>query len=119
LINGTNAYRPLDIFPGTLDVLTISPTSGHLSIILNLIVKTIENKQIPDQTLLLLIDWIHEINAQAENSIELLSKTKEYQGLVASLLICGATTNHKIAIAVGFFIYLKFSFLNLVLYSMK
>ena len=104
LITGTNACRPLDIFPGTLDVPTISPTSGHLSIILGLIAKTIGNKGIPDQTLLLLIDWIQEIYVQAENYIGVLSKAKECQVIIASLLTCGATTNHKVAIAVSLFI---------------
>ncbi|OXU25637.1 hypothetical protein TSAR_001094 [Trichomalopsis sarcophagae] len=100
LITGTSSCRPLDIFPGTLEVPTVSPTSGHLSIILNLIAKTIENKRAPDQTLLLLLDWIQEIYLQAENYIGVLSKTEECQTVVSSLLVCGATTNHKVSMAV-------------------
>ena len=101
LITGTSSCRPLDIFPGTLEVPTVSPTSGHLSIILNLIAKTIENKAVPNQTLVLLLDWIQEILAQADNYIGVLSKTDECQTIVASMLLCGATTNQKIAVAVN------------------
>ncbi|XP_015595300.1 serine/threonine-protein kinase SMG1 [Cephus cinctus] len=99
LINSTNACRPIDIFPGTLDVPTTSPTSGHLSVILNLIAKTYK-KETPGQTLLLLANWVQEISSQAENYIGILNKTEECQNVISSLLACGATTNHEIALAV-------------------
>lgn len=101
LITGTSTCRPLDLFPGTLEVPTVSPTSGHLSIILELIAKTIENDKLCKQTLFLLLNWIQEIFLQAENYIGVLSKTKECQKIISSLIVCGATTNHKIALAVS------------------
>ncbi|KAG7209878.1 hypothetical protein KM043_011480 [Ampulex compressa] len=99
LITGTNTCRPIDMFPGTLDVPTTSPTSGHLSIILNLIAKTYNQKS-SDQTLSLLSNWLQEICVQSENYIGILSKTGEYQNVVESLINCGATTNCDISSAV-------------------
>jgi len=89
----------MDMFPGTLDVPTTSPTSGHLSIILNLIAKTY-NQNTTVQTLLLLSKWMQEICIQSENYIGILSKTQECQNVIMSLISCGATTNNNIAIAV-------------------
>lgn len=100
LITSSTASRPLDIFPCSLEVPTVSPNSGHLSIILNLISGTIENKNAPVQTLLLLLDWLSEICIQAENYISVLSKTDECQTMVSNLLVCGASTNHKVSLAV-------------------
>lgn len=99
LITGTTACRPIDMFPGALDVPTTSPTSGHLSIILNLIAKSY-NEYTPEQTLLLLSTWMQEICVQAENYIGILSKTKEYENVLASLISCGATLDRDISIAV-------------------
>lgn len=87
------------MFPGTLDVPTTSPTSGHLSIILNLIAKTY-NRSTPVQTLLLLSGWMQEICVQSENYIGILSKTQECENIINSLIICGATTNNDISSAV-------------------
>ncbi|XP_058794779.1 serine/threonine-protein kinase SMG1 [Phymastichus coffea] len=100
LITGASACRPLDLFPGTLEVPTVSPTSGHLSVILSLIVKIIENEKLPKQTLLLQLNWIQEIFVQAENYIGKLSKTEECRKIIRSLIACGATTNHKISLVV-------------------
>lgn len=119
LITGTSSCRPLDMFPGTLEVPTVSPTSGHLSIILNLIAKTIENKRAPDQTLLLLLDWIQEIYLQAENYIGVLSKTEECQTVVSSLLVCGATTNHRVSMAVRSFYSSMKQFKCLLIYVLS
>ncbi|KOC68709.1 Serine/threonine-protein kinase SMG1 [Habropoda laboriosa] len=99
LITGTTACRPIDMFPGALDVPTTSPTSGHLSIILNLIAKSY-NEHTPEQTLLLLSTWMQEICIQSENYIGILSKTKEYENVLASLVACGATIDRNISIAV-------------------
>ncbi|CAK9817618.1 Serine/threonine-protein kinase SMG1 [Anthophora quadrimaculata] len=99
LITGTTACRPIDMFPGALDVPTTSPTSGHLSIILNLIAKSY-NEHTPEQTLLLLSTWMQEICIQSENYIGILSKTKEYENVLASLVACGATIDRDISIAV-------------------
>ncbi|KOX79166.1 Serine/threonine-protein kinase SMG1 [Melipona quadrifasciata] len=99
LITGTTACRPIDMFPGALDVPTTSPTSGHLSIILNLIAKSY-NECTPEQTLLLLSTWMQEICIQAENYIGILSKTKEYENVLASLIACGASIDRDISIAV-------------------
>ncbi|KAL6442065.1 hypothetical protein ACFW04_002410 [Cataglyphis niger] len=99
LITGSTACRPMDMFPGTLDVPTTSPTSGHLSIILNLIAKTY-NKKTPVRILLLLSNWLQEICIQSEKYIGILSKTQECQNIIASLINCGATTNDDIASAV-------------------
>lgn len=99
LITGTTACRPMDIFPGTLDVPTTSPASGHLSIILNLIAKTY-NKNTPACTLLLLSTWLQEICVQSEKYIGILSETQECQSVIASLIDCGATTNDDVASAV-------------------
>lgn len=99
LITGSTACRPMDMFPGTLDVPTTSPTSGHLSIILNLIAKTY-NKKTPVRILLLLSNWLQEICVQSEKYIGILSKTQECQSIIASLINCGATTNDDIASAV-------------------
>ncbi|KAJ8664855.1 hypothetical protein QAD02_006517 [Eretmocerus hayati] len=101
LITGSSSCRPLDIFPGNLDMPTVSPTSGHLSIILNLISKTIECKEMPVQTLVILLEWTYEIYIQAENYVNVLSKTDECQSVVASLLTCGTSTNHRVCLAVG------------------
>lgn len=89
----------MDMFPGTLDVPTTSPTSGHLSIILNLIAKTY-NKKTPVRILLLLSNWLQEICIQSEKYIGILNKTQECQNIIASLINCGATTNDDIASAV-------------------
>lgn len=99
LITGSTACRPMDMFPGTLDVPTTSPTSGHLSIILNLIAKTY-NKRTPVRILLLLSNWLQEICVQSEKYIGILSKTQECQSIIESLINCGATTNDDIASAV-------------------
>ncbi|KAL0113113.1 hypothetical protein PUN28_012373 [Cardiocondyla obscurior] len=99
LITGTTACRPMDMFPGNLDVPTTSPASGHLSIIFNLIAKTY-NKNTPACTLLLLSTWLQEIYVQSEKYIGILSVTQECQSIIASLINCGATTNDDIAIAV-------------------
>ncbi|XP_011689275.1 PREDICTED: serine/threonine-protein kinase SMG1 [Wasmannia auropunctata] len=99
LITGTTVCRPMDMFPGTLDVPTTSPASGHLSIILNLIAKTY-NKNTPACTLLLLSTWLQEICVQSEKYIGILSETQECQSIIASLIDCGATTNDEIASAV-------------------
>ncbi|XP_034180761.2 serine/threonine-protein kinase Smg1 isoform X1 [Osmia lignaria lignaria] len=99
LITGTTACRPIDMFPAALDVPTTSPTSGHLSIILNLIAKSY-NEHTPEQTLLLLSTWMQEICIQSENYIGILSKTKEYENVLASLVSCGATIDRDISIAV-------------------
>jgi len=98
LITGTTTCRPMDMFPGTLDVPTTSPASGHLSIILNLIAKTY-NKNTPACTLLLLSTWLQEICVQSEKYIGILSETQECQSIIASLINCGATTNDDIASA--------------------
>ncbi|KAG5339618.1 SMG1 kinase, partial [Acromyrmex charruanus] len=98
LITGTTASRPMDMFPGTLDVPTTSPASGHLSIILNLIAKTY-NKNTPACTLLLLSTWLQEICIQSEKYIGILSETQECQSIIASLINCGATTNDDVASA--------------------
>lgn len=87
------------MFPAALDVPTTSPTSGHLSIILNLIAKSY-NELTPEQTLLLLSTWMQEICIQSENYIGILSKTKEYENVLASLVSCGATIDRDISIAV-------------------
>jgi len=89
----------MDMFPGTLDVPTTSPTSGHLSIILNLIAK-MYNQNTTVQTLLLLSKWMQDICIQSENYIGILSKTQECQNVIMSLINTGATTNNNIAIAV-------------------
>ncbi|XP_012271718.1 serine/threonine-protein kinase SMG1 isoform X2 [Orussus abietinus] len=99
LITSLGSCRPIDIFPGTLDVPTTSPTSGHLSIILNLIAKTYTGTT-SEKTLLLLANWMQEICAQAENYIGILNKTEECRNIVSSLLACGATTNHEVSVAV-------------------
>ncbi|XP_014477330.1 PREDICTED: serine/threonine-protein kinase SMG1 isoform X2 [Dinoponera quadriceps] len=99
LIMGTTGCRQLDMFPGTLDVPTTSPTSGHLSVILNLIAKTY-SRNTPVQTLQLLFNWMQEICAQSENYIGILSKTQECENIIASLINCGATTNNEISGAV-------------------
>lgn len=99
LITGTSACRPIDMFPGALDVPTTSPTSGHLSIILNLIAKSY-NEHTPEQTLLLLSMWMQEICLQSENYIGILSKTTEYQQVLKSLVACGANIDRDISIAV-------------------
>ncbi|XP_031845911.1 serine/threonine-protein kinase Smg1 isoform X3 [Nomia melanderi] len=99
LITGTSACRPIDMFPGALDVPTTSPTSGHLSIILNLIAKSY-NEHTPEQTLLLLSMWMQEICLQSENYIGILSKTTEYQQVLGSLVTCGASIDRDISIAV-------------------
>ncbi|XP_034948666.1 serine/threonine-protein kinase SMG1 isoform X2 [Chelonus insularis] len=96
LITGSTLCRPIDIFPGALDVPTTSPTSGHLSTILNLIGKCFEINT-TKQTILLLCNWIHEIFIQAENYIGILKETDEYKMIISNLLTHGATTNHKIA----------------------
>lgn len=88
----------MDMFPGTLDVPTTSPASGHLSIILNLIAKTY-NKNTPACTLLLLSTWLQEICVQSEKYIGILSVTQECQSIIASLISCGATTSDNIASA--------------------
>ncbi|KYM96819.1 Serine/threonine-protein kinase SMG1 [Cyphomyrmex costatus] len=98
LITGATASRPMDMFPGTLDVPTTSPASGHLSIILNLIAKTY-NKDTPACTLLLLSTWLQEICVQSEKYIGILSETQECQSIIASLVNCGATTNDDVASA--------------------
>lgn len=101
LIMGTTGCRQIDMFPGTLDVPTTSPTSGHLSIILNLIAKTYRNnRNTPVQTLQLLFNWMQEICIQSENYIGILSKTQECENIIASLIDCGATTNNDISSAV-------------------
>lgn len=99
LITGSTLCHPIDMFPGALDVPTASPTSGHLSTILNLIGKCFEMKT-PEHTLLLLIKWIQEIYIQAENYIGILKDTNECKIIVSNLLSRGATTNHKIALAI-------------------
>ncbi|KAL6259418.1 hypothetical protein P5V15_009339 [Pogonomyrmex californicus] len=99
LITDSTACRPMDMFPGTLDVPTTSPASGHLSIILNLIAKTY-NKNAPIYTVLLLSNWLQEIYIQSEKYIGILSETQECQSIIASLISCGATTNDGIASAV-------------------
>ncbi|OAD60741.1 Serine/threonine-protein kinase SMG1 [Eufriesea mexicana] len=99
LITGTTTCRPIDMFPGALDVPTTSPTSGHLSIILNLIAKSY-NEYTQEQTLLLLSTWMQEICIQAENYIGILSKTKEYENVLTSLIACGATIDRDISIAI-------------------
>ncbi|XP_026671607.1 serine/threonine-protein kinase SMG1 [Ceratina calcarata] len=99
LITGTTACRPIDMFPAALDVPTTSPTSGHLSIILNVIAKSY-NEHTPEQTLLLLSTWMQEIYIQSENYIGILSKTKEYENVLASLISCGASIDQDISIAV-------------------
>ncbi|KZC05708.1 Serine/threonine-protein kinase SMG1 [Dufourea novaeangliae] len=99
LITGTATCRPIDMFPGALDVPTTSPTSGHLSIILNLIAKSF-NERTPEQTLLLLSTWMQEICMQSENYIGILSKTKEYERVLGSLVACGASIDREISIAV-------------------
>ncbi|XP_076649018.1 serine/threonine-protein kinase Smg1 isoform X2 [Halictus rubicundus] len=99
LITGTTACRPIDMFPGALDVPTTSPTSGHLSIILHLIAKSF-NQHTPEQTLLLLSTWMQEICLQSENYIGILSKTTEYERVLESLIACGASTDSDISIAV-------------------
>ncbi|XP_011150895.1 serine/threonine-protein kinase SMG1 [Harpegnathos saltator] len=96
LIMGTTACRQIDMFPGTLDVPTTSPTSGHLSIILNLLAKTY-NRSTPVQTLQLLFNWMQEICVQSENYIGILSKTQECENIITSLISCGATTNNDIS----------------------
>ncbi|XP_046606357.1 serine/threonine-protein kinase SMG1 isoform X1 [Neodiprion virginianus] len=100
LISGTNTNRPKDIFPGTLDVPTTSPTSGHLSIILHLIAKTFKSTT-SNKVLLLLANWTQEIFIQAENYIGILNKTEECYNILTSLICCGYTTNHDISLAVG------------------
>ena len=97
LITGTNVCRPMDIFP--LDMPTMSPTSGHLSIILNLFTKTFKHEAC-NQTLLLLSDWMQEICVQAENYIAILNKTQEFQNIISSFLKCAATTNCDVSAAV-------------------
>lgn len=99
MITGSTTCRPIDMFPGGLDVPTTSPTSGHLSIILTLIAKSY-NEHTPEQTLLLLSTWMQEICVQSENYIGILSKTKEYENVLASLIACGATIDPDISIAV-------------------
>lgn len=99
LITGTTtACRPMDMFPGTLDVPATSPASGHLSIILNLIAKTY-NKNTPACTLLLLSTWLQEICVQSEKYIGILSETQECQSIISSLINCGATTIDDVASA--------------------
>lgn len=79
---------------------TTSPTSGHLSIILDLIAKTFKS-QTSDKVLLLLANWTQEIFIQAENYIGILNKTEECYNILTSLICCGYTTNHDICLAVG------------------
>ena len=96
----------MDIYP--LDVPTISPTSSHLSIILDLLAKTFK-QQTCNQTLLLLSEWMKEICIQAENYLAILNKTEEYQNIISSLLKCAATTNHDISAAICNIFELLFS----------
>ncbi|XP_044575793.1 serine/threonine-protein kinase SMG1 isoform X2 [Cotesia glomerata] len=99
LISGSTNCRAIDMFPGALDVPTASPTSGHLSTILNLIVKCFETNT-PEKTFLLLSTWVQEIFVQAEKYLGILNQTEECKMIVSSLLSCGATTNHKISLSI-------------------
>ncbi|XP_063980993.1 serine/threonine-protein kinase SMG1 [Diachasmimorpha longicaudata] len=99
LITGPN--RSIDIFPGAVEVPTASPTSGHLSTILNLICKCFELKNIPEQTILLLCNWVQEIFTQAETYLGILKDKDDFKMIVSSLLTRGATTSSKVAVAIG------------------
>ncbi|XP_043280213.1 serine/threonine-protein kinase SMG1 isoform X1 [Venturia canescens] len=99
LITGTNTCRPIDIFPGALDVPTTSPTSGHLSIILDLIATAFETK-LEERTISLLSKWMREVCIQAESYLGILSKTEELRAIVASLLKRGSSTNPTVSLAV-------------------
>ncbi|XP_057324226.1 serine/threonine-protein kinase SMG1 isoform X1 [Microplitis mediator] len=99
LISGSTHCRSIDIFPGAIDVPTASPTSGHLSTILNLIVKCFEINT-PEKTFLLLSTWIQEIFIQAEKYLSILNQTDECKMIVSSLLSCGATTHNKISMSI-------------------
>lgn len=99
LITGTNTCRPIDIFPGALDVPTTSPTSGHLSIILDLIAKAFETK-LEERTVSLLSKWMREVCTQAESYLGILNKTDELGAIVASLLKRGSSTNPTNSLAV-------------------
>ncbi|XP_011302537.1 serine/threonine-protein kinase SMG1 isoform X2 [Fopius arisanus] len=96
----TGPSRSIDIFPGALDVPTASPTSGHLSTILNLISRCFELKDISEQTILLLCKWVQEINTQAETYLGILKDKDDFKLIVSSLLARGATTNSRIALAI-------------------
>ncbi|KAK0173761.1 hypothetical protein PV328_006909 [Microctonus aethiopoides] len=99
LITGTTLCHPIDIFSSAREVPTASPTSGHLSTILNLIGKCFAMNT-PERVILLLSNWIKEIYTQAENYINILKETEECKMIISSLLTRGATTNHKIASAI-------------------
>ncbi|XP_015127883.1 serine/threonine-protein kinase SMG1 [Diachasma alloeum] len=97
----TGPSRSIDIFPGALEVPTASPTSGHLSTILNLICKCFELKNIPEQTIILLCNWVQEIFTQAETYLGILKDKDDFKMIVSSLLTRGATTSPRIAVAIG------------------
>lgn len=89
----------MDIFPGTLDVPSVSPTSGHLSIILDVIANILESIS-NDQAVLLALNWLQEISSQADQSLSVLIKTEKYQKIIENLLSRGATTDRDISLSV-------------------
>lgn len=102
LVSSTQ-QRPNDIFGlsnlSLGDVSSSSPTSGHLGVILN-ILSIILEKNVPTETLTLILNWISDIFAQLDKYLPIVSKSKVFLVLVTNMLSLANTFDDTIVILV-------------------
>ncbi|CAG9089342.1 unnamed protein product [Plutella xylostella] len=67
------------------DVSSSSPTSGHLGIILNILSRILE-KNAPNETVQLMLNWIGEIFNQLDKYLPIISMSKSFLVLVTNML---------------------------------
>lgn len=87
-----NAYNMLGI---TMIEDETSPTSGHYSIIMNILSKALETS-LPNETLELILDWSREFFIHSENFVSTLIMNEDFVGLLQKLIKCGASIDNSI-----------------------
>lgn len=81
------------------EVSSLSPTSGHLAVILNLLGIILE-KDVPSETLLLILNWMSDIFAQLDQYLPIVSMFKGFLVLVTNMLALGHSFDDEIVILV-------------------
>lgn len=76
-----------------------SPTSGHLSVILDLLSVTLE-RDICNETMVLMLNWISDILVQMEQYFPIISMYNGFTVLITNMLALGCTFEQDIAILV-------------------
>ncbi|KPJ20434.1 Serine/threonine-protein kinase SMG1 [Papilio machaon] len=81
------------------DVSSVSPTSGHLAVILNTLSIVLE-EDVPQETLLLVLNWISDIFSQLDKYLPIVSLSKGFLVLTTNMLMHAHNFNENVTLIV-------------------